>query len=540
MKKTLHWSEWSIASKILVLFLGLSIISMGIIGYVTNVKIRDLGNYAIKSSSSLGQRAITDSTNHLNQLGEAIIRQKSQDVARQVEMYLAVHPGMSIEDMRNDQELRKIVVQPVGKTGYTTLIDPSKAVIIIHKFPGQEKNLDSLREVIPSFWALLKSSVGVNSTAGYYDWVEVDGSVKQKYAGIEFINYNNGMFLTLWATTYINEFSLPAEQTREEIANGIQENSAHINKNVSDTLSLFFVIFMILVALVIGLTLLLSRVITSPVKALKKGVEAIGRGNLDYKVNVKTRDELGELAESFNDMAADLKTYTEKMKNTAAENLDKERTIQENLRIYLKKIGQAQEAERKRIARELHDDTIQSLVVVSRKLADLSSGSSAYSAADIREEVRKIIEGVRHFSQELRPSILDDLGLVPAVQWLASNLQNSENTEIEIEVYGSKRQIPQDSELMLFRIIQEALNNIGKHARATKVLIKLEYSSNQIKVTIQDNGEGFEMPHKVSDFARSDKFGLIGIRERIQLLGGSLKIETQKGKGTTIIIEVPA
>jgi two-component system sensor histidine kinase DegS len=540
MKKIFLWSEWSIATKILFLFLGLSVISMGITGYISIANIRNLGNYAEDTSASLGEQAINDSTVHLNRLGEDIVKQKSTDVAKQVEMYLAARPEMSIEEMRADQELRKIVVQPVGKTGYTTLIDPEKAVIIIHKFPGQEKNLDSLKSTLPTFWNLLKSSAGVPSAAGYYDWLEVDGAINQKYASIVSINTSYKSSLTLWATTYITEFSMPAEQTKQEINAAIQVSSAYINKNVTDTQDVFFIAFSLLVITVIGLALLMSRVITSPIKELKQGAEAIGKGNLNYELMVKSKDELGDLADSFNKMASDLKTFTEQLRNTATENIQKEKKIQENLRIYMSKIVQAQEAERKRIARELHDDSIQSLIVVSRKLDDLSSGNSQVTADGIRDEVLKIIEVIRRFSQELRPSVLDDLGLIPAVKWLVSDFEKNYRIIVGTEITGTPRQLPPESELVIFRIIQESLANIGKHSGATDVSLKIDFSDGHFKFIIQDNGTGFKLPNKMSDLARGGKLGLLGIRERVELLGGNFNIETGPGQGTTLIIEVPS
>jgi len=538
MKKIFNWSEWSIATKILFMFLALSIVSMGVIGYVANINIRNLGAYALDTSTALGQRAIEDSTSHLNRLGEAIIQQKSRDVAKQVEMYLQNRPPMTVAEMRADAELRKIVVQSVGTTGYTTLLDPVNAEIIIHKFPGQEKNLESLKDILPTFWALLKSSAA-GRTAGYYDWLEVDGSINQKYAGIEPVITADGKTFNLWATAYISEFSLPAEETKREINAAIEDSRDHINKDVTDVQDLFFIIFTVLVIIVIGLALLLSRVITRPIQALKEGAEAVGEGKLDYKLKVKNKDELGDLANSFNDMAAALKTYTEELKNTATENVKKERQIQENLRIYMSKLGQAQEDERKRIARELHDETIQALVVVSRDLDDLASPDAKLTARDIREEVRKIIEGLRNFGQELRPSILDDLGLIPAVKWLASDLTKNYKIRAEVEITGSQRNLPPETELMLFRIAQEALVNIRRHSQATLANVRIDFAENRVKLVIQDNGKGFEVPPRLSDLARTGKLGLAGIRERAQLLGGSINIESQSGSGTTLTIEVP-
>ena len=538
MRKIVNWSEWGIATKILFMFLALLIVSMLVIGLVTNYNIRNLGSYAIDTSTTLGQRAINDSTSHLNQLGEDIIIQKSRDVAKQVEMYFATRPPMSIEEMRNDPELRDIVVQTVGTTGYTTLIDPVNEIIVIHKFLGQEKDLKPLKNLLPVFWTLLKVSAG-GRTAGYYKWLEVDGSINQKFAGIEPVKTVDGKTLNLWATTYITEFSMPAEQTKEDILAGIRESSNHINQNMNDIQDLFFIIFTVLVIVVIGLALLLSRVITSPIKALKQGAEAVGKGNLGYKIAVKNKDELGDLANSFNNMAAALKTYTEQLKSTAAENIDNERKIQENLRIYMRKVGQAQEDERKRISRELHDDSIQALVVVSRELDDIATGDAKITPKDIRKEIRKIIEGLRRFSQELRPSILDDLGLIPAVKWLTSDLIKNYGIEVNTEITGPQRNLPQETELMLFRIIQEALTNIRRHSQATRATVRLEFSDRNITVIVQDNGKGFEKTHGVSDLARTGKLGLAGMRERAELLGGTIHVETKPGRGTTLTVDVP-
>jgi two-component system sensor histidine kinase DegS len=539
MKKFISWSAWSITTKILTMFLGLSVISMGIVGAMAIINIRDMGSYALETSSSLGERAIQDSTIHLNKLGEEIIKQKAIDVAKQIEMYLKIYPAMTLADMRNDEELRQIVVQPVGATGYTTLIDPQNMNIVIHKFPEQEKNLISLKEAVPSFWALLESSAKGMTTSGYYDWLELDGSINQKYASIVPVETSKGDSFTLWATTYITEFSMPVEDTKEEIRAAILDSSNYINENVSNIQGLFSVLFATLIIIVIGLSLLLSKVITSPIQDLNLGAKAIGQGNLSYRLEIKNKDELGDLANSFNKMSSALYTSTAELKRTAAENIDKERKIQENLLLVVQKVSEAQEAERKRIARELHDETVQDLVVVARQLDDLDSGGSRLSAQDIRQKVQKILAGVRHFSQELRPSILDDLGLVAAVQWLALDINNNYGIAVETEIAGNQPQFPPEVELMLFRITQEALTNVRKHSEATQVLIKLDFSEHKVKVLIHDNGIGFDIPSKVGDFTIVDKLGLVGMQERVQLLRGVMSIESQPGKGTSLTVEVP-
>jgi two-component system sensor histidine kinase DegS len=455
-------------------------------------------------------------------------------------MYLEHRPVMTLEEMRNDEGLRRIVVQPVGTTGYTTLIDPVETVIIIHKFPGQEKDISPLKDSLPSFWELIETSIGSSETSGYYDWQEVDGTISQKYASIASVKNAGGVTLTLWATTYIDEFSTPAKETAEEINTAIIESGNYINNSVTQIQNIFVIVFTALVIVIIGLSLLLSRVITSPILALKRGAEAIGQGKLDYKLNVKNQDELGDLANSFNNMSLDIKKYIKELEDITIEKIAQEKRMHDNLRLYSQKVGEAQEAERKHIARELHDDTVQALVVVSRHLDDLALGDTSLTISDIRKEVQKVSEGVRNFSQQLRLSVLDDLGLVPAVQWLASDLTGNYGINVSTEITGKPRSLPPATELMLFRIIQEALTNVRKHAQATNVSVKIDFSDHNIRVTVQDNGKGFVMPKAIGDLTRTGRLGLAGMQERVELLGGSLNIQSEPGKGFTLTIEVPS
>lgn len=539
MKKVIAWSQWSIATKIVVPFLALAVVSMSITAYLALSNIRELGDYALESSTSLGETAIRDSTSHLNSLGENTIIQIAKHVSKQVELYLGSRAPMTLAEMRNDAMLREIVVQQVGTTGYTTVIDPDNSLIVIHKFPEQEKDISPLMNLLPSFWALISDSTKGQVTSGYYDWQEVDGSIQQKYAGIAPIRTADGKILTLWATTYIQEFSKPAEETKLEINTAILNSRNYISQNSMNMQEFFIIIFTSLVIVVVGIALLLSNVITSPIRALERGAEAVGQGKLDYKIDVNSQDELGDLANSFNKMSSDLKGYTEKLESSAAENIAQERVNRDNLRLYVQKVGQVQEAERKHIARELHDDTIQALVVVARHLDDLPSGDSNQAVQNIREEVRRVLRGVRHFSQELRPSILDDLGLIPAVNWLASDLSKNFSIAVETEIVGDQRKLPPEAELMLFRITQEALTNVRKHSQATQASVKISFLEHGVVLTIQDNGKGFDIPPRVGDLAREGKLGVVGMEERAQLLGGVLKIRSQPGKGTALTVDIP-
>jgi PAS domain S-box-containing protein len=228
-----------------------------------------------------------------------------------------------------------------------------------------------------------------------------------------------------------------------------------------------------------------------------------------------------------------------------ARDVTEERRMRENQRFYLQQITRAQEEERERIARELHDDTIQYLVVLARQLDDLANSSKSMSKEDkaslenLRQQTNSIMEGVRRLSHDLRPATLDRLGLVAALEWLASSIEKLSGIDVKVEKSGAERRLPGEVELVMFRIAQEALSNVRRHSRANNAEVMVEFDDKKVRMTIRDNGKGFALPEKVDDLLKKGKLGLAGMQERIQLLNGSLKIESQPGKGTTVVIEAP-
>lgn len=220
--------------------------------------------------------------------------------------------------------------------------------------------------------------------------------------------------------------------------------------------------------------------------------------------------------------------------------------LYENMRYYVQQITRAQEDERKRIARELHDDTIQSMIVLSRQLDALAVCEAPMPhcaikhASELRELTDQVIQRVRRFSQDLRPSILDDLGLVPALADLTTHLTQEDGIHASLEVVGEKRRLSPESELSLFRIAQESLTNTKKHARASSVLTTIEFRANVVRITIEDDGQGFKAPAHTSELVASGKLGLTGMYERARLLGGTLTVASERGQGTTVTAEIPA
>lgn len=221
-----------------------------------------------------------------------------------------------------------------------------------------------------------------------------------------------------------------------------------------------------------------------------------------------------------------------------------EQRMRENLRFYLEEVTKAQEVERLRIARELHDDTIQQLVALSRQLDMLSDDRTLppeqkESVERLWKHANSIIQGVRRLSQDLRPPTLDRLGLLPALQWLVSELSKYSSIPIEIRVRGVERRLPADVELMLFRIAQEALRNVCRHSGATSAEVALDFDSGKTRIKVSDNGKGFDVPGSMGDLTRLGKLGLAGMDERAKLVGGWLEMRSEPGKGTTVSVEVP-
>jgi two-component system sensor histidine kinase DegS len=228
-----------------------------------------------------------------------------------------------------------------------------------------------------------------------------------------------------------------------------------------------------------------------------------------------------------------------------ARDVTQEKQMQENLHYFLQQITKAQEEERKRIARELHDDTAQVFGSLSRQLDYFLrkkhglAPSEVLFLKDLQAQLNRGVQGVQRYIQDLRPSLLDDLGLIPALRSLAKNIQDTDAIGIHLEVLGEERRFPAEVEVLLFRIAQEALSNVRKHAQASEIRVIIEFAENKIKVTISDNGQGFNLSERIDDLPRRGKLGLVGMQERVRLLDGTIDVKSTLGKGTTIVVEVP-
>lgn len=219
--------------------------------------------------------------------------------------------------------------------------------------------------------------------------------------------------------------------------------------------------------------------------------------------------------------------------------------IDEATRLRATQIINAQEEERKRIARELHDETSQVLTSLLISLAVLEESITTQEARDRIAETRRLahrtLRAIRNLSIDLRPSALDDLGLLPALRWYIKEYQQKFPIKVDFQAIGLKKRLPAEMETALYRIVQEALTNIARHAHADSVQIMVQEEEDAVSATITDNGRGFDssQSQRIPGPGQEHGWGLVGMHERAHLLGGILTIDSAPGKGTTIKIYIP-
>jgi signal transduction histidine kinase len=204
----------------------------------------------------------------------------------------------------------------------------------------------------------------------------------------------------------------------------------------------------------------------------------------------------------------------------------------------VRRVVEAQELERARLARELHDETGQALtsILLGLKPLEQTAGSdeARASVASVRALVVSTLQDVRRLAVELRPTALDDFGLVPAVERLTDTFRDQSGLQVDLEAQLGEGRLPNEAETTLYRVIQEALTNIVKHANAGRVSILLQRKSGGVVAVVEDDGVGFDPAA-----TRADALGLAGMRERVALVGGRLQVESASGAGTTLVAEVP-
>jgi two-component system, NarL family, sensor histidine kinase DegS len=210
---------------------------------------------------------------------------------------------------------------------------------------------------------------------------------------------------------------------------------------------------------------------------------------------------------------------------------------------YIARLVETQEAERRRIAQELHDETLQTLMVIANRADSLalSSTDEAQAAGNqwIKQEVLQTMDDLRRLSMNLRPSILDNFGLVSGVRWLVNSSNNQNPCDLDISVIGEEKKMSSLSEVTVFRVAQEAINNIQKHARAETGTITLEFMDDHLLLEVIDDGVGFHPPERLVTFVGESKLGIIGMEQRVVSIGGRMILGSNPGGGTRIWASIP-
>ncbi len=297
-----------------------------------------------------------------------------------------------------------------------------------------------------------------------------------------------------------------------------------------------------------------ARSVTQPVAVLTDHAGRIASGHLDVPIPDLGEDEVGRLGKSLERMRQSLRSLIDEIgqANAQLEHRVHERTRELNdanaqLREreearaqLLRKVISAQEDERKRIARELHDETSQDLAVLAMGLEtaqDAIRGGRTPRLDEVKALAVRTLEDVHRLILDLRPSVLDDLGLLSAIRWYADRQLATRGISARCE-FGEMPRLAPEMETALFRMCQEAMTNVARHAQATAVLVQVGVEGNDVVIEIEDDGKGFE-PEAAGRREGRQPWGIMGIRERAEILGGTARIESAPGQGTRVAVRIP-
>lgn len=298
------------------------------------------------------------------------------------------------------------------------------------------------------------------------------------------------------------------------------------------------IVLLLVCALAVFLSSTIAKKITHPIDALVQTAEAITQGNLLVRSNVVDQSEMGKLAKAFDEMTISLIGATREKELLLSELIDKERLRN---RLFQKLIT-AQEDERKRISRELHDQTSQaltSLMLTMRILAEDATTESQKEALRIgRDVAASLLKDVREMAIELRPPVLDDLGLIAAIKKYTDQFAERHQLRINFTGNDNGASIGGSISVALYRVLQEALNNVVNHSGARQVRIILANGPDCISLTIADDGCGIS-EEDLAKAKRNNRIGLFGMRERVELLSGRFEIYASAEGGVELSITIP-
>ncbi|NWJ50386.1 MAG: HAMP domain-containing protein [Bacteroidetes bacterium] len=283
-----------------------------------------------------------------------------------------------------------------------------------------------------------------------------------------------------------------------------------------------FLSIFITIAVFIIITFI-SRRITLPIKKLNSAATRISEGNFDTKLTVSSKDEIGELTQTFNTMVEKLDEQAKELKSERAKRL--------------RSMIDGQELEQQRLSRELHDSLGQQLIALKLKLENIETDSllSERILTDIKKSFDNTIEDIKRISNNLMPSVFDEFGMITSIRNLCDELSELGKTDIQFSADNIPGNLNKLQKIYIFRIIQEGLNNILKHAQASNASVNLSCKDSVITIIISDNGKGFLYDTKINEFTH----GLLNMTARVSLLQGTISFDSQINAGTCISITLP-
>ncbi len=291
-----------------------------------------------------------------------------------------------------------------------------------------------------------------------------------------------------------------------------------------------------------------TRDVFRPLRVLTQAARRVAEGDLDTPIHPVGNGDLYALGQSMETMRERLQgliTQEQRLRQRLASRLEAQSgTLEQMCRAREQVLGRlitAQEEERRRVSRELHDETSQELANLIVRLGTLKrtldDPQALAQLEDLRRHAARALEGVNRIVMDLRPGLLDTYGLVPAVQWYAENRLKEADVAVAVQVTGTSVELNPPVQASIYRVLQEAINNIAQHAQARHVALHFVWEAQRLHVEVSDDGRGFEVEAAAS--AAKAHFGLIGMRERVGLLGGRLQVISAPGKGTRLVLDVP-
>lgn len=331
-------------------------------------------------------------------------------------------------------------------------------------------------------------------------------------SGATFFPVNGDEHLTAYSTVPLVGWGVVIEEPWESVSNPL------LNATQLAPLALVPVLILAIIVLWFG-----TRRIVQPLQSLEDRAAELAWGNFQaIEEPVEGIEEINRLQRTLVYMA------------------HKVRVAQQGLRGYISAITTGQEEERRRLARELHDDTIQSLIALKQRAQMTSMSLSDNATIDQLQEIQDMtdqtIHDLRRITRDLRPLYLEDLGLVATLEMLARETSNTIGFPIDFQSTGKEIRLTPEVELTLYRMAQEGLSNVSRHAKASRASVAIHFSPENITLFVSDDGVGFIVPESPAEFAPSGHYGLLGIQERAELIGARLKIQSVTGKGTQLAI----